>query len=96
MVPGQAEIGQGQPAARCDLIETDGTYRTGVPLRFLEADPATGSRRMRDDVAEHAPVEQLLQLRGLYLWPLLGWLLRNHWAKSRGARLPAIPWRGSA
>jgi hypothetical protein len=51
---------------------------------------------MRVGLAEQGQVEQLLLLRGPYLWPLLGWLLRNHWAKSRGARLPAIPWCGRA
>lgn len=66
MVPGQAEIGQGQPAARCDLIETDGTYRTGVPLRFLEADPVTGCET-KVGLAAQGQVEQLLLLRGPYL-----------------------------
>ena len=38
--------------------------------------------------------EQVCEVKGLMRWPVLGWFLRNHWAKSRGAMLPGKPFNG--
>ncbi|MCB1050960.1 MAG: hypothetical protein H6510_09965 [Acidobacteria bacterium] len=38
--------------------------------------------------------EQVCEIKGMMRWPILGWFLRNHWAKSRGAQLPGTPFSG--
>lgn len=60
-----------------DLILHDGGYYINV------AWPS--------DAAPAAHIASALPLAGAYRLPLLGKLLRNHWAKSRGAILTPLP-----
>ena len=60
---------------RYDLVLENGGYHTGVSM-----DPGIAVWRGKR-------VKHLLHLRGPYRLPLVGVLLRNHWAKRHGAIL---------
>lgn len=70
-----AEQGKALNMPRYDLVCADGRLATGVKAE------------QRPSTYDGVVVVATLPLRGLYRLPLLGRILRNHWAKSQGAIL---------
>ena len=60
-----------------DLILEDGSFLCLVPI---EGNPL-------DVLVEGRSVRHARAVRGVYRWPYLGLMLRNHWGKRHGAIL---------